>query len=694
MIQNLRRLQGRIETRLSRISQSGVDWAYWDSAAEFVANRKSDFVETHLTTESFHDSSISVLAIWEGNDRLAVAKIYRQKEQTLEDPPNSFLAEITRIPGFFQHQPEGEVSGYVRTSRGILLLSAQPISSSSGEGPVRGTLLVGSFLDSNEIDTLQAHEPFSITLLGPSPAAISAGRTTATDGAFAAAIESEITLLGRMPIADLAGGTAAVVELRAPRTLHLQQVNATRAVVLALAAGSLVLLVVVRVLVDVLFVRRLLRLQAEVRDLRDEGGIRRLEATDGTPEFQRLGRDIAAMARGLRSAQLQAEAASRAKGAFLATMSHEIRTPMNGVLGFTSLLKGTPLTSEQNEYVTTIEQSGEILLALINDILDLSKLESGRIDLERQPVVLRDLANEIGALFSHRLKAKGVKLVLDCAADLPPAVMSDALRLRQVLFNLVGNAAKFTERGEVRVQITRPPAATGNPDGECVLHFSVADTGIGISAEHRTRLFQPFTQADSSTTRNYGGTGLGLAISQRLVQAMNGTIEVESTPGQGSRFFFSIRVPALNASPADHGTLELPAASASPRYAGRILVVEDNAVNRRMIMAMLHRLGCTADEAENGHLALERVAAAPSPYTLILMDVVMPEMDGLDATRAIRVRERTGNLSPAWIVALTASAMAEDRERCHAAGMNAFLSKPIRLGELIAALESIPNRPA
>ena len=690
MVQNLERFEGRLHMRLSRLSQAGIDWAYWDDAARFVASRNAAFVRENLTASSFKDSGVDLVQIWDSQGRPVIGRMQEASGEDLVPVPAELATELAALPGVMQRVPEGELVGFTRTASGLLSLSAQPISNSNGDGPVRGTMLVGVFVRGAVLEELRAHEPFGAELLPPGTVPETGTLVLARKGARVAYAVSDVQIGARIPLADLKGGEAAVVELKTRRTLRLQQMRSIRVVLVALAVSSVVLLIVVGILVDWLFLRRLLRLQTEVRGLRDEAGIQRLEATDGTPEFRRLGRDIAAMARGMREAKLQAEAASLAKGAFLATMSHEIRTPMNGVLGFTSLLKGTSLTAEQKEYVTTIEQSGEILLALINDILDLSKLESHRVELEHQPVVLQDLTNEIGVLFSPRLRAKGVRLVLDCSSGVPPAVMADALRLRQVMFNLVGNAAKFTQHGEVRVRISRLPDEKDRSGDRCRLLFEIIDTGIGLSEEQCARLFQPFTQADSSTTRQFGGTGLGLAISQRLVTAMGGAIAVESEPGRGARFFFTIEVPIVNelsTSTVEGDTVPRPAV---PHYRGRILVVEDNEVNRKMMALMLEWLRCSADFAENGAGALTKATTMGQAYDLILMDVVMPEMDGLDATRAIRAHEVAAQIPRAWIVALTASAMVGDRERCFVAGMNDFLSKPFRLGELIAVLDRMP----
>jgi signal transduction histidine kinase/CheY-like chemotaxis protein len=688
MLQNLRRFEGRLEQRLSRLSQSGVEWAYWDDTGDYLRRPDLAFVRDNFGHESFDESHLDFLILWAPSGRAALAKGRADPPGDAADLPESFVAELGRLPGVLQRTEDGELRGVTRTSRGLVLVSALPVLNTKGEGPVRGTVLAGCFLAGEERDNLHSHEPFTLQLLppdtgraGPAPA----GR----DGAREVVLPDDFTAVGRFPLPDLRGGTAAVVELQAPRTLRMQQMHSLGVVLWALLAGSVVLMAVAWYLIEVIFLRRLLRLQEEVKELRDEAGIRRVEEIGGGPELRGLARNIAAMARGLREAQLQAEAASRAKGAFLATMSHEIRTPLNGVIGFTSLLRGTPLSPEQREYVDTISQSGQTLLSLINDILDLSKLEAGRVELESQPVVLAELAGEISALFAPRLRELGVALEIAVDAAVPAVVLADALRLRQVLFNLVGNAAKFTPRGRVRL-IIAPAAGETAPPGRCRLRIEVSDTGIGLTPEQQQRLFQPFTQADSSTTRQFGGTGLGLAICQRLVRAMGGQIGVESAPGQGARFFFTLEV-----EPGDGLEAGAQASAESPapvllQSASRVLVAEDNEVNRTLISAMLARAGCQVETVVDGRQAVAAVTAAGPGFDLLLMDLAMPEMNGLDATRAIRAHEAATGRAPVWIVALTASVLAEDRRECRQAGMDDFVAKPIRQEDVVALLARAP----
>jgi len=518
------------------------------------------------------------------------------------------------------------------------------------------------------------------------------------------------------------------------------------------------------------------------------------------------------------------EEATRAKAQFLANMSHEIRTPMNGVLGMTTLLRDTALTNEQHEFVEIIRHSSESLLIIINDVLDFSKIESGKIELESHPYDPRVCVEEAMELLAPKAAEKGLDLVAPFGSELPSTVVGDVTRLRQVLVNLIGNALKFTSQGQV---VVAADTRAGRHESELILHFAIADTGIGIPAEKQGRLFQSFSQVDNSTTRHFGGTGLGLAISKRLAELMGGTMWVESTEGRGSTFHFTLLVRSTLAGPApwangaaplrgkrllviedgpaqrqaidhfardwgvtisnshnttsaleqinaasapfdlillDHELPEVSTAETIDRLRGqpgagevpvillsarrfrpgevtalganasimkplrpvalletlirtltgapllqrasvpspfgeplaerfplRILVADDNSVNQRVGVMLLKRLGYHADKAANG---LEVLTALQNKiYDLILLDVQMPEMDGFEAARQIGVRFRDREDSRPRLIAVTGNAMQGDRERCMAAGMDDYISKPVRIEELTAMIERWGPRP-
>ncbi|MGY6632780.1 MAG: ATP-binding protein [Alkalilacustris sp.] len=436
-------------------------------------------------------------------------------------------------------------------------------------------------------------------------------------------------------------------------------------------------------------------LMGHIPDLMADESAQVLQITDFSPTDGTLDMMLAAemrsgllaetraLASELEAQRNNAEAANRAKSAFLTTMSHEIRTPMNAVLGVASILADTDITREQREWLDVMAASGQSLMELLNNILDLSKIEAGSMELRPESFDLHELATSVHALFAPAATTKGVETRLRLELD-GQFYMGDPVRVRQILSNLVGNAAKFTEVG--RITITLRDRVE---DGRRHVELAVADTGIGISAEAISRLFNAFTQADSSTTRRYGGTGLGLSISRYLAEQMGGEIRVESRVGRGSTF--TVRLP-LELAPETPARVE-PApptpARSEPRH---ILIVEDNATNRMILSHYLRRIGHSFDVAINGQQAL--AAWEERDYDLILMDIEMPVVDGLQATRELRRRESATGRRYTPIVALSADAMVQRRETALSVGMDDYLTKPVAIKEIEERIRTTCQSPS
>ena len=675
------------------LTSTTSDWAQWDDAYAFANLEAPDFPQNYLAPYTLQRLRLSFVVFIDRDGRAIFARSLGKAGDTLADPPADIVALAEGDgPLGLRAGADTKLTGLVASQADVFLVSSQPIVDPLRDTPPSGRLIMGRSLAdiiAPSLARMTGHslsvEPIALDLareLAPrSPAHQRQGRDTLT-------VRPE-GIEGKTPLDDLWGREVAQLRLSLERPMQKMLGEARLYLLIASLVIGFLFCLAGLAAIRSRVIMPLEQLAETVTAIGEQGHpAARVELASGAREFRTLSASINAMLHQLEQQQTMqrdrdaAVQANRLKSEFLATMSHEIRTPMSGVLGMCELLQRTELDARQRHLADTILRSARSLLDILNDILDFSKIEAGKLELDATAFSPAEVVQTTAAPFLAAAQAKGLEFVVRIESGVPAQLIGDPVRLRQVLNNLLSNAVKFTQKGSISVS-----CALVQTDGDKArLRFTIADSGIGVSAEARERIFEPFAQAESNTTRRFGGTGLGLAIVRRLVTLMGGEIELHSEPGVGSTFTFTVLLRRAPEQPQMRSTLGDGATGPrlSLALAPSVLIAEDNAVNREVLTEMLQHIGCHVTAVENGAQVLSAVATRT--FDAILMDCQMPVMDGHTAARELRALERATHQQPTFIIALTADATAENRRRCFDAGMDTVVTKPItqaRLRELI-----------
>ena len=708
--QDVLRAGNALQQSIVELSEKAADWAFWDDLYQYMQTRNPAFLASNTGDSAFADMRLSAIVFLNPAGQISFEKGFNLEEGKAA-PMSASLRQLLMTDRALTSPTDEPAarSGIVMLEEGPMLLCVRPILTTEKKGPSHGMLIFARLLGEAEVAKLAKQTQLDLVLrrvdgqeMEPADAAAIAELDEANPTLIRAKDES--TIVGYGLVRDIHDKTALLLRIEEPRDIYQQGLASLDYLVRSILVSGMILGGLMLWLLEKHVLRRLRDLATQLGGIEKTGRSSARVALTGQDELANLAGNINGMLKSLgeferrleaneakarRLAQV-AEAATETKSAFLANMSHEIRTPMTAILGFADLLLDpTQGAADRVNCVQTIQRNGRHLLTLINDILDLSKIEAGKMTVEAIDCVPAQVVSDIASLMRVRAAEKKLNLDVQYHTPVPRSITSDPTRLRQILTNLAGNAIKFTDQGCVTIHV----AMTGDAGGGAYLEFQVQDSGVGMSPEQLDKLFRPFMQADSSTTRRFGGTGLGLNISKRLAEMLGGQLTVRSELGRGSTFTLTLPLGKVEAGrlvqPSEIEKAIAPkgsVAAVTTSLGGiRILLAEDGPDNQRLIALYLRKAGASVALANNGQEACDQALAALNrhePFGVILMDMQMPVMDGYAATSRLRSE---GYRSP--IIALTAHAMSSDRDKCLGAGCDDFASKPIDRAALMATIE-------